>query len=95
MLQLWNPRPAFSVSLGCEVAASGITEAKSQTSVKNNGASCNVDRGPLQRDHALASVMNLDRSVWSVTTGPKPAWTPDLEINDQNHYTCQCQRDFK
>lgn len=78
------------MSLGCEVAASGITEAESQTSVSNNGTSCNVDTEPLEWDHSFASIINFDMSVCSVTTGPRPSWTPDLEINDRNHHTCHC-----
>lgn len=62
MLQLWIPRAVLNVSLGCEVAASGITEPKPQTSISNNGT-CNVTMGPLEWDHAFASVMNLDISV--------------------------------
>lgn len=83
------------MNLGFEVAASGITEAKSQTSVSNSGTSCNVDMGPLEWDHAFASVINLDMSVGSVTAGPRPAWTPDLEISDHNHHTRHCECDFK
>lgn len=89
------PRAVFSVSLGCEVAATGVTEAESQTSVSNNGISCNVETGPLEWDHTFASAINLDMSVCSVTAGLRPAWTPDLEINDENHHKHRCGCDFK
>lgn len=83
------------MSLGCELGPSGITEAKSQTCVSNNGTSCNVGTGPLEWGHAFASVINLDMAVCSVAAGLRLAWTPDLEISDHNHHTHHCECDFK
>lgn len=72
-----------------------VTEAESQTSAGYNGISCNVDTYPLEWAHTFASVINLDMSVCLVAAGSRPAWTPDLEINDQNHHARHCKCDFK